>query len=289
MRPTLLLLAACGRIGFDPVGDAVPDALGAFSAPVVVPELSDPSFSDDDPTVTSDLREMYFASLRPGGAGGMGDIWVSTRNTPDDPWGVPVPVVQLNSADEDESPGISADGLTIYFMSARPGGPVGRNIWVATRMLRTDPWSAPTLVAELSSPDDDYQAQPSVSGLRLVMYRDALPQRDLFEAGRATSGALWSTPTSLTAVNTSSEERSPCLDASDREIWFSSDRNASPGIHDIFTAVRTDPTQAFGLAIAVPHLNSSADDDDPWLSPDGRVIYFSSNRTGNREIYEAQR
>jgi Tol biopolymer transport system component len=36
-------------------------------------------------------------------------------------------------------------------------------------------------------------------------------------------------------------------------------------------------------------LATEALDEDPWVSPDGRVIYFSSERSGNREIYAAER
>ena len=45
----------------------------------------------------------------------------------------------------------------------------------------------------------------------------------------------------------------------------------------------------FSTIIPIAELNSAFADEDLWLSPDGRTIYFSSDRTGNREIHIATR
>src|SRR5262245_28394490 len=68
---------------------------GPFGTPTLVSNLSDPSY-DDDPTLTADLLEIYFNSLRAGGPG-LGDVWKATRASPTFPFGTPVPVTQLNS------------------------------------------------------------------------------------------------------------------------------------------------------------------------------------------------
>jgi hypothetical protein len=59
-------------------------------------------------------------------------------------WAAPVnlgPVV--NSTSFDGGPGISKDGLSLYFQSNRPGGFGGMDIWVAQRPTVDAPWGAP--------------------------------------------------------------------------------------------------------------------------------------------------
>jgi Tol biopolymer transport system component len=285
----VILVAACGRIGFDatpPADSTAPDA-GPFGAPTLVAELGGAGF-DDDPTLTANLLEIYFASDRPGGAGGGSDIWVARRDIPTGTWSVPLPATDLNSTAEDESPGISPDGLTIYFASRRLTNPAGSNIFVATRQAADMPWSMPVLASDLSSGADDFQAQP-LSVQRLVMYRNTGGQRDLFEAARQNAMVTWSIG-GISVVNTANEERSPCLAIEGRELYFGSNRDSGiANVQDLYLATRETTDAIFAPARPLAELNSPQDDDDPWVSPDGRVIYFSSTRSGNSEIYEARR
>jgi len=63
----------------------------------------------------------------------------------------------------------------------------------------------------------------------------------------------------------------------------------------VFEAVRSIAAEPWSTPTRLTIVNtaseerSSVDDDDPWLSPDGRVLYFSSTRSGNAEVYEARR
>jgi Tol biopolymer transport system component len=281
-----LVLPACGRVGFDTRGDANVDALGMFGPPQLITELTDPT-ADDDPTLTGDELELYFASYRTGSIG-MDDIFYSVRSSVDDPWPPPQPVPGLNSTSQDESPGVSPDGLELYFESARGGN---GDIWVSIRNTRGAPWPTPVRVAELSSTDDDYQVQPSRTNLRLVMYRATAGPggRDIFEATRSMAGGTWSSP-QLLSVSTSAGDRSPCLSASELEIIFSSDRmSATVDVQDLYTAHRSSVDAPFESPLPITELNTGFDEDDPWMSPDGHTLYFSSDRDGNPELYVARR
>jgi hypothetical protein len=288
-----VLASACGRYQFAPIGDASSDApLGAFAASQPVSALLDPR-NDDDPTATGDALELYFASERIGMAGGYADLYVSTRGSRDEPWGPPQNVAELNSADEDQSPGVSSDGLTMYFSSRRasPLGGTSSNIWMATRARRSDAWGTPTFVAELSTAMDEFEPQPDETGLLLVLYRDlGNGNRDVLESTRATGAEPWGTPVALANIDGAGDERSPCLRDAGRELWFSSDRDAGvAGVQDIFMARRATASDDFPAGTAASELNTSGGDDDPWISPDGHVLIFSSDRDGNPEIYETQR
>jgi hypothetical protein len=64
-----------------------------FSPPVLVAALSDSNAIDEDPTLTGDLRELFFMSTRDGDR----DIWTSRRDAADAAWGPPVRVTERDS------------------------------------------------------------------------------------------------------------------------------------------------------------------------------------------------
>jgi len=189
-----------GAIEPDKDGDGTVDAdLGPFSAPVLVPELSDPAAYDEDPSFTGDLLELYFTSSR----AGTFDIWRSRRATPDDRWGAPARVAELSSPTSEETPSISLDGLTIWFASDRPASHKGKNLWVSSRINRESLWSAPSEVTELNSDSDDLA--PATNGNDLIMAfasdRPGSAAHDIYFAGRAIKGAPWSAPVLVDSIN----------------------------------------------------------------------------------------
>ena len=55
----------------------------------------------------------------------------------------------------------------------------------------------------------------------------------------------------------------------------------------MFVAWRVSTTDRFSLPTPLTGLNTDADERDPWLSPDGSMFYFTSDRgNGVLQIYE---
>jgi hypothetical protein len=77
----------------------------------------DTVFFDRQPSIRRDGLEIFFASNRPvDGVDRLLDLWVSSRATPWDPWGIPVNLqLPVNSGDNDAGPALSFDGKTLYF------------------------------------------------------------------------------------------------------------------------------------------------------------------------------
>ena len=278
-------LFGCGRIAFDARGDdaAPSDAPIAdaprlpldFEPPAKLVSLSDPTLLDDDATLTDDLLEIYFASDRSNND----DIWVASRLSPSLPFDPPQPVSLFNTAFYDQSPELTGDGLTVFFVSDRTGGVGGSDIYVATRTTRTAPWSAPTLVAELSSPTEDFSATPA-SALQLVYASDregGPDELDLYFATRAAANQPWVSSPRITELDDGAVERTPFPRGT--AIYFASDRT---GNNDIYLA--TGPPY---VATPVTSLNTPANEEDPWLSPDGTRMFFASDRDGSYDLFEA--
>jgi len=84
---------------------------------------------DSQPTITADGRTLYFVSDRPGGKGGTDIYWSSWTSKG---WSVARPVEGVNTASNEMSPVIAADGSTLTFASDRSGGSGGYDIYAST-------------------------------------------------------------------------------------------------------------------------------------------------------------
>jgi Tol biopolymer transport system component len=71
-------------------------------------------------------------------------------------------------------------------------------------------------------------------------------------------------------------------------LFFASNRLDEADM-DLFVATRADATANFEAAAALVDLNSTAQDLDPQLSPDGLELFFASSRTGPVQLFRAVR
>jgi len=254
--------------------DAAPsDADLQWGAPQPIAYM--PTGSDDDPTLTADMLELVFNRAN--------DLWVTTRPAIDQPWSDATPIAELNTASLESTPEIAPDGLTIYFSSNRTGS-TGVDVWMATRKLRTDPWTAPVLVPELESASTDRCATPGADPDVMVMAsnRGGTAQKfDLYVTTRMMGGA-WSKPVAITELNTPFDDTAPMLSADDLTIYFFSNRS---GNEDLYVAHRPDTASPFGPATPITELDTASGETDPWISPDDHHLVFARSNV----LYEATR
>jgi len=142
--------------------------LAPWGTPVNLGPPFNTSASDHGISTCDDGLSLFFGSDRPGGFGN-GDLYMSTRATVDDPWAEPVnlgPVV--NSPSVDSGAMVSADGLTLFFFSNRPGGYGGFDVWVTRRAKTSDDWGTPVnLGPVVNTSDFDGAATISADGSTL--------------------------------------------------------------------------------------------------------------------------
>lgn len=257
-----------------------------FAEPVFIEAITS-DYEQDDPSLTADELALYFASKR--SSDQREDIFLSTRTAPEEDWSAPTRVEGPNSDERETAPAISPDGLVLWFASDRDGGEGELDIWSVRRASANEPFGALRHHPELSAAYDDLPRAPTSSGNFLPMgVRNEDGTYDIALAPRTGDGE-YGAPELVTSLNTTASEGDPTLAFDGLWIFFASDR-ADPGSDiDLYFAERASLDAPFGAPLRLEELSSGDDDTDPWVSNDGRVLYFSSSRSGKLEVYRTVR
>lgn len=260
---------------------------GTFGPPQIVPGLRSDTDDVQDPSLTFEETEIYFVSP----TSGQNDIWVSRRTVSTDAWGPSTLVTELSSAQNDEDPEVSVDGLTMYLTSDRGGD--GRRLYVSQRRTRDTPWQAPARVDGLGSSTVDQAPTVDRGQLYLVFasQRGGAGDVHLFAAMRPDASAVWQSAAEITALGSAWQDTDPALFSDGRALLFASRRLTQGKTSDLFQATRSDVSSPFASSLApITELNTADHaEEDPWVSQNGRHIVFVSDRSGRSRIYEAWR
>lgn len=94
-------------------------------------------------------------------------------------------------------------------------------------------------------------------------------------------GDQWQKPFNLgPVINTEFWESQPCLSSDGRTLFFSSNRPGGFGKSDLWkSTLQSDGTWSQPVNIG-PRINTPEDEVSPFIHPDGRTLYFSSNGHG---------
>ena len=275
-------------LGFVNASDAGgnPSDAGSFGTPQVVTGLRGDAIDVQDPSMTNEGLSLYFSSA----TGGLNDIWVARRTLTSDPWGSGALVTELSSPQNDQDPEVSADGLNMFLSSDRGGD--GMRLYVSRRRTLDTPWEQPVPVGGLGSSAADEAPAVDRGQLYLVFasQRGTAPASHLYAATRPDASAAWQLAGELTALSSTTTDTDPALFEEGRGLVFASRRTAPGPTTDLFQTARPDVSSPFASRVdPIGDLNTSYSEEDPWVSQDGRLILFVSDRDGRRRIYEARR
>jgi len=202
----------------------------------------------------------------------------------------------INSSVYDTSPCVSSDNLELYFASERSGGSGGDDLYVAMRPTVSDPWGEPVNLGQtVNSSVHDWKPSISTDGLSLYF----TSQRsggyggfsDIWVTTRVTKDDPWKEPVNLgPTINSSGYEGHPSISTDGLTLYFSSNLTGGFGSDDIWMSARQTIEDEWGVPVNLgPTVNSTR--MDGWLdvSSNKRVLFFSSNRSGNWDIWMTTR
>lgn len=210
--------------------------------------------------------------------GGNHDIYLATRTSKSAAFGTPVRLPSPINTSSDEFCPTLRQGNRLYFSSGRDD-PAG-DLYVS----RSGPkgWSAPARLGPNIN-------EPGMMDEVAAFYEDGQGREVMLFSRRPATGpggkiyeSIDGAPAELVGggPHSSAADNRPSVTHDGRTIFWDSTRTGSRG-PDIWTATRSSTSEPWGDAVHLSDLNSAGFDARPFISWDGTLLTFSSNRTGS--------
>lgn len=108
---------------------------------------------------------------------------------------------------------------------------------------------------------------------------------DIFEV-EFTNKGKWGSPKAIKnkSINTSFFDACATMTEDGNTMYFVSDRNASKKLTDIYVVQKVGKT--WGIAVPLDSVNTTGNETTPYITPDGRYLFFSSDRLGGMGGYD---
>lgn len=191
----------------------------------------------------------------------------------------------INTPFPDYGPVMSVDEQSIVFTSRRYGeiaidGGYYEDILISEKKSDGTWTSARPISPYINTPTNEASISLSTDGQTLFLYRDD-NGGDIYSS--TTMNGQWMTPLPLGSdINTKYWETHACMSADGNTLYFVSDRPGGFGGRDIYRCVKL-PNGKWSKALNLgPTINTSADEDAPFIHPDQRTLFFSS--TGHKSM-----
>ena len=201
----------------------------------------------------------------------------------------------VNSPHSDFIGSFSSDALEMYFDSDLRG-PFKEDIYVSTRATTDDAWGTPV---KLGPPvnSSSLEVRPIISADGLSLYFASVQAGgygvDICVTTRETIDDDWGGPSNLgPTINTPQDELAASMSFDGLLLYFySRNRPGGYGGYDIWVSTRQTKDADWGEPMNLgPPVNSSSNDACPYISADGLMLLFNSNRpggVGGEDIWQA--
>jgi len=281
----------CTRHHFGPFSD--------WSDPRWLGATVNSSADDFHPAISHNGLSLYITSARTGGFG-QGDIWVSQRDSLDDPWGPPKNLgPNINTADDEFAPDFSPDGHWLFFSRGLPA-----QIWVSYRKDADDDFGwrpAVKLRGEINVPglDDnaptffhDHKTGVTSIFFNSILRTDGPGDFDIYVSTQRENGTFG--PAKIVReLSTPQRDTRTAIRNDGLEMFLTSRRDGGLGKIDLWVATRESTLDPWLSPVNLGStINTDADDGGPALSCDGTTLYFYSTRdggSGGRDLYVTTR
>lgn len=192
---------------------------------------------------------------------------------------------EVNSEYDDYAPVLNEDETELVFTTRRRDGNMNENvfsdnkpwedIFVATKESAPAKWSvAKNIGAPVTTLTHESTLALSRDGNTLMIYKDD-NGGDIFQTTRNPDGT-WSVPEPLQGVNSTYAEISASISADGKSLYFASDRPGGLGGLDIYVVTKDNRGQWARTTNLGPSINSTFDEEAPFIDYEGKTLYFSS-------------
>jgi hypothetical protein len=290
----ILAISVLAFLGFVPGEDT--KKFTDWSEPVNLGPVINSTSYDACPTISKSGLSLYFRSdrLDPDAQGGF-DIYVSQRDSLEDPWEAPVNLGStINGPSNEYCSSFSVDGHWMIFVSDRLVGNDnrGQDLWVSHRKDKRDDfgWETPVnlgpIVNSSAAENGPCLFNDEATGQTLLYYssgrRGGLRPLDIYVSTAISEDKdVFGPPTLITELSTNYQDYQPTLSKDGLEIIFASNRPGGSGYVDLWFSTRPStldpwlPPENLGMV-----MNSNLNDFHPTLSWDGTTLIFASERAG---------
>jgi hypothetical protein len=196
------------------------------------------------------------------------------------PFAGPAIVGELHaSGSSEEDPSLTADMLEIVFER-------DQRLWTARRDRVDAPFATPTPIEELALATE-WTPEISPDGLTLTFASTLTGMGDIYVATRADRASAWSPPERVAALSSAEPDEGAVTTTDLRAVVLASARPGGMGALDLFAAGGAGDPMVWDAPRGLAELNSPADDFSPFVHEPTAAIYFTSARSGNKDLYVA--
>jgi peptidoglycan-associated lipoprotein len=208
------------------------DKKSKWSTPVPVESLNS-EFEDGSAFLSADYTEMYFTRCEAGKREKKGCIIMYSKKE-GDKWSKPEDIKILPDSLVAAHPALSADGMTLYFVSDMPGGSGLKDIYVSSK--NGDAWTKPrNLGPDINTPGNELFPYVREDGILYFASdgRIGMGGLDIFKAIPQPDGS-WVVVNMKAPINSSSDDFGICFENGSERGIFSSTRKGK-GDDDLYT------------------------------------------------------
>ncbi len=196
----------------------------------------------------------------------------------------------VDSSGWELSPKTSADGLSLYFTSNRPGGYGLGDLWVATRETIDDDWGTPVNLGTTFN-TSSWDEGPCISTDELELYftsqRLGLDFYNLYVSTRTSKDEPWGVPSNLGAVVNDGLAAFSDISTDGLSLYFTSGRVGGFGHYDIYILTRATKNDPWGEPMNLgPPVNGPFEEATPDISANGLALFFCGVRPGGYGDYD---
>ncbi len=202
---------------------------------------------------------------------------------------------KINASFAESNPVVKLNNSMLFFASRRLNKETNSNannsedIYYSTKDAEGK-WNEP-LAFRYNTEFDEAPLHISPDGLTLYFKKTIGGNSDFYST--TFKDGSWTKPESISDINTTFNEDGLSITGDGKTMYFSSDRNKEFGKYDIFKSTLNSKGKWSTPVLLSKTINTVFDEISPFITPDGSVLFFSSNAfagkgLGGMDVYYSE-